>query len=119
VVGVLFFMTQRHLPGKYQSKRPPTVTFRKRHQGKIIFVVSMDYINPMLGNEAGQLPGVAPGEEFVSMRHGESRNSILLPQGLEPATWQPDTQKDVPFCLKFDAASVEVKFKSAKSGCHA
>jgi len=38
-------------------------------QWQVIFVVSMNHINPMLGDNAGQLTGVSPGEEFVSPQH--------------------------------------------------
>jgi len=79
----------------------------------------MDYINPMLDNEAGQLPGVPPGKEFVSVQHGARRDSVILSQSLQPAPGQPDAQNGMTFSLKFDAAAVEVKLEAAKGGCQA
>jgi hypothetical protein len=79
----------------------------------------MDYINPMLGDDAGQLACVPPGEEFVSPHHGTSGDSIFLSQGLQPASGQPDTYNSVTSLLKFNAASVKVKLKSAKGGDYA
>src|SRR6267154_3500073 len=76
----------------------------------------MDHINPMLGDNVGQLTGVPPGEEFVSPQHGTSKDSIFLSQGFQPAPRQPDAHNSVTSFLKFNAASVEVKLKSAKGG---